>query len=72
MDSKIIIVTFCVLLAASLKSETEAVASHNPDFNGKRSSVLKLSNVRRTIRNMCATMNDVCKMERDELQDADQ
>ena len=40
MDSKIIIVTFCVLLAASLKSETEAVASHNPDFNGKRSSVL--------------------------------
>ena len=40
MDSKIIIVTFFVLLAASLKSETEAVASHNPDFNGKRSSVL--------------------------------
>ena len=40
MDGKIIIVTFCVLLAASLKSETEALASHNPDFNGKRSSVL--------------------------------
>lgn len=32
----------------------------------------KLGNVRRNIRNLCASMNDVCKTERDELQDFDQ
>lgn len=70
MDSKAVVLVFCVLLAASFMSETEAVYSQNPDNNGKRS--LKLGNVRRNIRNLCASMNDVCKTERDELQDFDQ
>ena len=39
MDSKAVVLVFCVLLAASFMSETEAVYSQNPDNNGKRSLV---------------------------------
>ncbi|KAJ7394890.1 hypothetical protein OS493_000727 [Desmophyllum pertusum] len=63
MDSKTVILVFCLISAACLMSGTEAMFSQNPDTNGKRRSIpLTLESRQRILRNLCAAMQDDYKM----------